>query len=189
MLTYLNLFLQQETGYTYIMPKNILKKFICIADLRTQIAGYLYGVSPPDNPQVKEIRCIAMPPQWGTHQLVHLPSQLPEHDFLNDLEPLGWMHTQPNELPQLSPQVSFLSSSHLTLLSWHCFCLSQCIRVHRLTWPIFAVGCNKSCTGFGEQQAVGWGEMHHSYLQFYSWFMFTDRLQAHPIRIWMGTCK
>ncbi|CAA3033470.1 pre-mRNA-processing-splicing factor 8A [Olea europaea subsp. europaea] len=94
----------KETGYTYIMPKNILKKFICIADLRTQIAGYIYGISPPDNPQVKEIRCIAMPPQWGTHQQVHLPSSLPDHDFLNDLEPLGWMHTQPNELPQLSPQ-------------------------------------------------------------------------------------
>ncbi|KAF5453244.1 hypothetical protein F2P56_028160 [Juglans regia] len=94
----------KETGYTYIMPKNILKKFICIADLRTQIAGYLYGISPPDNPQVKEIRCIAMPPQWGTHQQVNLPAALPEHDFLNDLEPLGWMHTQPNELPQLSPQ-------------------------------------------------------------------------------------
>ncbi|TYH16625.1 hypothetical protein ES288_A05G130800v1 [Gossypium darwinii] len=92
----------KETGYTYIMPKNILKKFICIADLRTQIAGYLYGISPPDNPQVKEIRCIAMPPQWGTHQQVHLPSALPEHDFLNDLEPLGWLHTQPNELPQHS---------------------------------------------------------------------------------------
>jgi pre-mRNA-processing factor 8 len=95
----------QEAGYTYIMPKNILKKFICIADLRSQIAGYIYGVSPPDNPQVKEIRCIVMPPQLGTHQLVHLPSALPEHEFLNDLEPLGWLHTQPNELPQLSPQV------------------------------------------------------------------------------------
>ncbi|KAG4972643.1 hypothetical protein JHK84_038720 [Glycine max] len=94
----------KETGYTYIMPKNILKKFICVADLRTQISGYMYGISPPDNPQVKEIRCIVMPPQWGTHQQVHLPSALPEHDFLNDLEPLGWMHTQPNELPQLSPQ-------------------------------------------------------------------------------------
>ena len=40
------------SGYTYVMPKNLLKKFICIADLRTQIAGYMYGVSPPDNPQV-----------------------------------------------------------------------------------------------------------------------------------------
>jgi len=112
-------FVLQETGYTYIMPKNILKKFICIADLRTQISGYMYGISPPDNPQVKEIRCIVMPPQWGTHQQVHLPSALPEHDFLNDLEPLGWMHTQPNELPQLSPQV-LLSSTFCNLF---CFVL------------------------------------------------------------------
>ena len=42
----------KETGYTYILPKNVLKKFICISDLRSQIAGYMYGVSPPDNPQV-----------------------------------------------------------------------------------------------------------------------------------------
>jgi pre-mRNA-processing factor 8 len=69
-----------------------------------QIAGYLYGISPPDNPQVKEIRCIVMAPQWGTHQTVHLPSQLPQHQYLKEMEPLGWIHTQPNELPQLSPQ-------------------------------------------------------------------------------------
>ncbi len=55
--------------------------------------------------QVKEIRCIVMPPQWGTHQTVHLPTALPAHEYLADLEPLGWIHTQPNELPQLSPQV------------------------------------------------------------------------------------
>ena len=94
----------KETGYTYIMPKNVLKKFITIADLRTQIAGYMYGVSPPDNPQVKEIRCIVMPPQWGNHSSVNLPSALPEHDYLSDLEPLGWIHTQPNESSQLQPQ-------------------------------------------------------------------------------------
>lgn len=35
-----------------MLPKNLLKKFICIADLRTQVAAYMYGVSPPDNPQV-----------------------------------------------------------------------------------------------------------------------------------------
>ena len=93
----------RESGFTYIMPKNVLRKFITVADLRTQTAGYMYGVSPPDNPQVKEIRCVVMPPQWGSHQQVHLPSQLPEHDYLRDLEPLGWLHTQPNELPQLSP--------------------------------------------------------------------------------------
>lgn len=27
----------KETGYTYVMPKNVLKKFICVADLRTQV--------------------------------------------------------------------------------------------------------------------------------------------------------
>lgn len=70
-----------------------------------QICGYLYGVSPPDNPQVKEIRCIVMVPQWGTHQTVHVPNQLPQHSHLKEMESLGWIHTQPNELPQLSPQV------------------------------------------------------------------------------------
>ena len=81
----------------------MLKKFICISDLRTQIAGFMYGVSPPDNPQVKEIRCIVLPPQWGTHQGVNLPAQLPEHPHLKNMEALGWIHTQPNELPQLPP--------------------------------------------------------------------------------------
>lgn len=42
----------RDSGFTYVLPKNLLKKFICIADLRTQIAGFMYGVSPPDNPQV-----------------------------------------------------------------------------------------------------------------------------------------
>ncbi|KAG0054163.1 Pre-mRNA-processing-splicing factor 8 [Gryganskiella cystojenkinii] len=94
----------KEAGYTYVLPKNILKRFITISDLRTQISGYMYGVSPPDNAQVKEIRAIVMVPQWGTHQTVHLPHMLPNHEYLADLEPLGWLHTQPNELAQLSPQ-------------------------------------------------------------------------------------
>jgi pre-mRNA-processing factor 8 len=92
-----------ETAFTYVLPKNVLKKFICISDLRTQVSGLMYGVSPADNSQVKEIRCIVLPPQWGNHQSCNLPSQAPEHQYLNGLEPLGWIHTQPNELPQLSP--------------------------------------------------------------------------------------
>ncbi|KAJ1982965.1 Pre-mRNA-processing-splicing factor 8 [Dimargaris xerosporica] len=93
-----------ETGFTYVLPKNILKRFVMISDLRTQVAGYLYGISPPDNPQVKEIHCIALVPQWGTHQQVHLPHQLPHNPQIKHLEPLGWIHTQPNESPQLHPQ-------------------------------------------------------------------------------------
>jgi len=37
-------------------------------------------------------------------QVVYLPQRLPSHDYLKEMEPLGWIHTQPNELPQLSPQ-------------------------------------------------------------------------------------
>jgi pre-mRNA-processing factor 8 len=111
----------KETGYTYLLPKNLLKRFIICSDLRTQvrapmvppppgwvpksqghsrfsragrlvvtqaavptlqIAGFLYGVHPPDNPHVYEIRCIAMVPQRGTHQAVVLPHLQPEHEFL-----------------------------------------------------------------------------------------------------------
>ena len=52
----------QEVGFTYVLPKNVLKRFICVSDLRIQIAGYMYGVSPPDNAQVKEVRCIVLVP-------------------------------------------------------------------------------------------------------------------------------
>ena len=65
-----------EQGYTYILPKNVLKKFITIADLRTQICCYLYGVSPPDNPHVKEVRVLTAA-QW--------PLTDPSEDFLRTL--------------------------------------------------------------------------------------------------------
>jgi pre-mRNA-processing factor 8 len=31
-----------DSGYTYILPKNILKRFITISDLRTQVSAYMY---------------------------------------------------------------------------------------------------------------------------------------------------
>jgi hypothetical protein len=78
----------------------------------------MYGVSPPDNPQVKEVRCIVMPPQWGNHATVHLPSNLPEHELLRELEPLGWLHTQPNELPQMSPGDVVAHAKMLEAFRW-----------------------------------------------------------------------
>ncbi|KAL4925585.1 U4/U6-U5 snRNP complex subunit PRP8 [Aspergillus undulatus] len=95
----------REEGYTYIMPKNILKRFIMIADLRVQVAGYLYGSSPPDNDQVKEVRTIVMIPQVGNTREVQLPQQLPQHDYLANLEPLGVIHTiSGNEPPYMTAQ-------------------------------------------------------------------------------------
>jgi len=93
----------REGGLTYVLPKNLLRKFVTVADLRTQVGGFLYGASPPDNAGVKEIRAIVLPPQQGSPASVALPATPPEHDALAGLEPLGWLHTQPNELPTLSP--------------------------------------------------------------------------------------
>ncbi|CAK7265934.1 pre-mRNA-splicing factor 8 [Sporothrix epigloea] len=88
---------------TFVMPNNILKKFITISDLRVQVAGYLYGSSPPETDQVKEIRCIVLVPQIGGLRGVQLPQNLPQHEYLNNLEPLGVIHTvSGNELPYMS---------------------------------------------------------------------------------------
>ncbi|KAL1858700.1 pre-mRNA-splicing factor 8 [Paecilomyces lecythidis] len=94
----------REDGlYTYVMPKNVLKRFITIADLRVQVAGYLYGNSPPDNDQVKEVRTIVMIPQVGNTRDVQLPHQLPQHDYLKNMEPLGVIHTvSGNEPPYMT---------------------------------------------------------------------------------------
>ena len=58
-------------------------------------------------------------PQLGTHQAVQLPHMLPAHEYLKEMEPLGWIHTQPNELPQLSPQdVSIHAKIMKENMSW-----------------------------------------------------------------------
>lgn len=105
-----------ETAFTYVMPKNLLKKFIVISDLRIQIAGFLYGKSPHDNSQVKELRCIVLAPQQGSHQHVRMPTYPVDHrnnHFLSDLEPLGWIHTQPSEMSQLTPQDIVETTRHM----------------------------------------------------------------------------
>ncbi|KAK4232173.1 NUC071 domain-containing protein [Podospora fimiseda] len=102
---------------TYVMPKNILKKFIQIADLRVQVAGYLYGASPADNDQVKEVRCIVMVPQIGGLRNVQLPQHLPQHELLKGMEPLGIIHTMSgNELPYMS---AMDVTDHARLLDAH----------------------------------------------------------------------
>ena len=108
---------EDEDHFTYVVPKNILKRFIIIADLRVQIAGFLYGASPPDNSQVKEIRAIAMIPQVGSTREVQLPQQLPQHEYLQGLEPLGVIHTYAgNEPPYMTaPDVT----QHARLMNAH----------------------------------------------------------------------
>ncbi|KAL8729282.1 MAG: hypothetical protein Q9181_005052 [Wetmoreana brouardii] len=109
--------IHEEGHPTYIMPKNILKRFITIADLRVQVAGYLYGSSPPDNDAVKEIRTIVMVPQVGNTRDVQLPQNLPSHPQLSKLEPLGIIHTMSgNEPPYMTAQDT---TQHARLMSAH----------------------------------------------------------------------
>ncbi len=109
--------INEESHHTYIMPKNILKRFITISDLRVQVAGYLYGSSPPDNAQIKEIRTIVMIPQVGNTRDVQLPHQLPQHAHLAKLEPLGLIHTVAgNEPPYMTASDV---TQHARLMSAH----------------------------------------------------------------------
>lgn len=108
---------KEEGHFTYVMPKNVLKRFITIADLRVQVAGYLYGKSPADNDQVKEISTIVMIPQVGNTRDVQLPKQLPQHEYLDGLEPLGIIHTvSGNEPPYM--QASDVTQ-HARLMNTH----------------------------------------------------------------------
>ena len=109
--------IHEEGHHTYIMPKNILKRFITIADLRVQVAGYLYGSSPPDNDQVKEIRTIIMVPQVGNTRDVQLPHQLPQHQNLSALEPLGIIHTVAGNEPPYMTAADV--THHARLMSAH----------------------------------------------------------------------
>ncbi|KAI4261972.1 MAG: hypothetical protein L6R42_002844 [Xanthoria sp. 1 TBL-2021] len=109
--------IHEEGHPTYVMPKNILKRFITIADLRVQVAGYLYGSSPPDNDQVKEIRTIVMIPQVGNTRDVQLPQHLPTHPQLSKMEPLGVIHTMSgNEPPYMTAADT---TQHARLMSAH----------------------------------------------------------------------
>ncbi|KAL8952192.1 MAG: hypothetical protein Q9222_001891 [Ikaeria aurantiellina] len=109
--------IHEEGHPTYIMPKNILKRFITIADLRVQVAGYLYGSSPPDNDAVKEIRTIVMIPQVGNTRDVQLPQSLPTSPHLAKLEPLGVIHTMSgNEPPYMTAADT---TQHARLMAAH----------------------------------------------------------------------
>ena len=94
----------------FVIAKNILKRFICLTDLKTQIAGLMFGKSVKIkksatlNVIVKEIRVIVMVPQVGTFHNVSFMSFLPKDcKELEDLEFFGWIHTQGNENSALSP--------------------------------------------------------------------------------------
>ncbi|CAF2074876.1 unnamed protein product, partial [Rotaria magnacalcarata] len=93
----------KETGYRYILPKNILKRLIIISHLHAQVRQSIEIFENNTN-LFNEIRCVVLTPQWSTRESVQLPNILPQPEYLKDMKPLHWIHTQLDELPQLSSQ-------------------------------------------------------------------------------------
>ncbi|CAK7904636.1 pre-mRNA-splicing factor 8 [[Candida] anglica] len=95
-----------ETGFTYIFPKNVLKKLVQISDLRTQVGAYIYGTSPDDNDMIKEVKRIVLVPQLATTHSIQFPNKFPTktvENGLDKLELLGWIHTQGSDSGMLTP--------------------------------------------------------------------------------------
>jgi pre-mRNA-processing factor 8 len=106
---------RSEDKWIYVMPKNVIKKFIRIVDLRVQVCAYLYGTSPEKlndtDPPIKEIQCIVLVPQVSNTRDVQLPKELPKHQMLEGLEPLGVIHSVAGNEPQymLAQDVTMLA--------------------------------------------------------------------------------
>ena len=76
----------------------------------------MYGTSAGEN--VKEIKCIVIVPQIGTRDSVSIPNQMPESEYLRNLEPLGWIHTQPEEKNMMTMQDSITHGKFLENSTW-----------------------------------------------------------------------
>jgi len=65
----------KDSGFTYILPKNLLKRFVCISDLKIPIFGYIFGITVEGS--IREIKTIVMVPQVGSREGITLPYQTP----------------------------------------------------------------------------------------------------------------
>ncbi|KAF6056038.1 PROCN domain family protein [Candida parapsilosis] len=94
-----------DDSYTYVIPKNILQKFIQVSDLRIQVGAYLYGKSPSGHSEVKEIKCLVFVPQLGSTNSIQFPKSKPEYEgYLKEegLELLGWIHSQSQDFDYMT---------------------------------------------------------------------------------------
>lgn len=94
-----------EEKPVFVLPRNLLKKLVEISDVKIQVAAYIYGSSPADHPNIKEIKTIALVPQLGNSKAVQV-SKTPSKEInpqLDDLELLGWIHTQTEDVKFMTP--------------------------------------------------------------------------------------
>ena len=87
----------EEEQRVVVFPKNLLSRFVQIADLRLQIGALLLGVQVEES--VFEVKCLVVSPQIGTATHVLMSAELPQglHPVFNKWRILGVIHTQPSE--------------------------------------------------------------------------------------------
>ena len=74
---------------TFVLAKNIMKAFVCAADLRAPVAAYLFGTEASDNSRVIEVKAVALVPQRANQRSVELVNELPSHPMLADMKIVG----------------------------------------------------------------------------------------------------
>ncbi|KAH0793339.1 pre-mRNA-processing-splicing factor 8A [Histomonas meleagridis] len=106
--------INDEFTKTFILPLNLLKKFIEISDPYIQICGLLYGKPADDSDMIIEIHCFVIPPQTGSYDHIDFHHNLPKGNELlnmNDLKPVGWIHTMAIDDPLMSPNDAICATS------------------------------------------------------------------------------
>jgi pre-mRNA-processing factor 8 len=86
---------------TYVIPLNLLKKFVEISDPYVQICAVMYGIEVDE---AIEIHCFVIPPQTGTYESVDFVKRTPVNPALDGLRCFGLIHTTALDEKIMSPQ-------------------------------------------------------------------------------------
>lgn len=115
-----------EEKKVYVLPKNILEKFVKISDIKVQVAVFLYGRSPEGHSNIKEVNTVVLVPQLGNLKTVQLPQieTFSDSQHLQNLELLGLMHTRSDGGKFMTSQMVTTHSNIFGSKSMDCIDLS-----------------------------------------------------------------
>jgi pre-mRNA-processing factor 8 len=88
-------------GPTWVIPLNLVKRFVAMSDAYVQISAILYGKTEED---VVEVHSFVIPPQTGTYERVDFVKNTPMHECLGDLAVVGLIHTTALDEKAMAPQ-------------------------------------------------------------------------------------
>lgn len=80
---------------TFVLAKNIMKSFVCAADLRSPCAAYLYGTEAADNSRVIEVKAVVVVPQRASVRTVEIANDLPTSPLLDGMKIVGIICVRP----------------------------------------------------------------------------------------------